>query len=65
MGLPMRTVGLPEGNFAGIEAAKRCREVMSKPVIQFDLEAKLTDPLETNNPDMVGLFPGAKTYSEG
>jgi dehydrogenase/reductase SDR family protein 1 len=56
---------MPEGDFAGIEAAKRCREVMSKPVIQFDLEAKLTDPLETNNPDMVGLFPGAKTYSEG
>ena len=56
---------MPEGDFAGTEAAKRCREVMSKPVIQFDLEAELTDPLETNNPDMVGLFPGAKTYNEG
>ena len=56
---------MPVGDFAGIEAAKRCREVMSKPVIQFDLEAKLTNPLETNNPDMVGIFPGAKTYSDG
>jgi hypothetical protein len=25
--------GMPEGDFSGVEAAKRCREVMSKPVL--------------------------------
>jgi len=47
-----------------VEAAKRCREVMSKPVIQYDMDAELPDPSETNNPGIAGLFAGAQNYSE-
>jgi len=56
--------GMPEGDFSGVEAAKRCREVMSKPVIQYDMDAELPDPSETNNPGIAGLFAGALNYSE-
>ena len=55
---------IPEGDFSGVEAAKRCREVMSKSVIQYDLDAELPDPSETNNPGIAGLFAGAQNYSE-
>ena len=53
---------MPIADFSGVEAAKRCREVMSQPVIQYNLDAELPDPSETNNPDFAGLFPGAKNY---
>ena len=53
---------LPSGDFSGIEAAKRCRAIMSQPVIQYNLNAELPDPSETNNQDFAGLFPGAKNY---
>ncbi len=53
---------LPSGDFSGVEAAKRCRAIMSQPVVQYDLDAELPDPSETNNPDFAGLFPGAKNY---
>lgn len=53
---------LPSGDFSGVEAARRCRDIMSQPVIQYDLDAELPDPSETNNPDVAGLFPGAKNY---
>ena len=53
---------LPSGDFSGVEAANRCRDIMSKPVIQYNLDAELPDPSETNNPDFAGLFPGAKNY---
>jgi dehydrogenase/reductase SDR family protein 1 len=53
---------MPNADFSGVEAAKRCREVMSQPVIQYNLDAELPDPSETNNPDFAGLFPGAKNY---
>jgi len=56
--------GMPEGDFSGVEAAKRCREVMSKPLIQYDMDAELPDPSETNNPGIAGLFAGAQNYSE-
>jgi len=56
--------GIPEGDFSGVEAAKRYREVMSKPVIQYDMDAELPDPSETNNPGIAGLFAGAQNYSE-
>jgi dehydrogenase/reductase SDR family protein 1 len=56
--------GMPEGDFSGVEAAKRCREVMSRPVIQFDMDAELPDPSETNNLGIAGLFAGALNYSE-
>ena len=55
---------LKAGDFSGVEAAKRCREVMSKPVIQYDMDAELPDPSETNNPGIAGLFAGAQNYSE-
>jgi hypothetical protein len=55
---------MPEGDFSGVEAAKRCREVMSRPVIQFDMDAELPDPSETNNLGIAGLFAGALNYSE-
>lgn len=55
---------MPEGGFSGFEAAKRCREVMSKPVIQYDMDVELPDPSETNNPGIAGLFAGAQNYSE-
>ena len=55
---------MPEGDFSGVEAAKRCREAMSKPVIQYDMDAELPDPSETNNPGIAGLFAGAQNYSE-
>jgi len=54
---------MPEGDFSGVEAAKRCRAVMSKPVLQYDMDAELPDPSETNNQGIAGLFPGAKNYS--
>ena len=56
--------GMPEGNFSGVEAAKLQREMMSKPLIQYDMDAELPDPSETNNPGIAGLFAGAQTYSE-
>ncbi len=56
--------GMPEGDFSGVEAAKRRREVMSKPVIQYDMDAELPDPSETNNPGIAGLFAGTKIFSE-
>ena len=54
---------LPSGDFSGVEAAQRCRGVISDPVIQYNLNAELPDPSETNNPDFAGLFPGAKNYT--
>ena len=54
---------MPEGDYAGVEAAKRMREVMSKPVIQYDMDAELPDPSETNNAGIAGLFAGAKNFS--
>ena len=50
---------IPNGPFSGVEAAKQCREAMSKPLMQYDLDAELPDTLETNNPDAAGFFPGA------
>jgi len=55
---------MPEGDFSGVEAAKRCREVMSRPVIQYDMDAELPDPSETNNSGVAGLFAGALNYIE-
>ena len=55
---------MPEGDFSGVEAAKRCREVMSRPVIQYNMDAELQNPSETNNPGVAGLFAGAKNYIE-
>jgi dehydrogenase/reductase SDR family protein 1 len=51
--------GMPDGPFSGIEAAKRCRETMSQPLFQYNLDGELPDPMETNNTDIAGLFPGA------
>jgi len=56
--------GMPEGDFSGVEAAKIQREIMSKPLIQYDMDAELPDPSETNNPGIAGLFAGALNYSE-
>ena len=50
---------MPDGPFSGIEAGKRCREAMSQPLFQYNLDAELPDPMETNNADIAGLFPGA------
>ena len=50
---------MPDGPFSGIEAGKRCREAMSQPLLQYNLDAELPDPMETNNADIAGLFPGA------
>ena len=55
---------MPEGDFSGVEAAKLQREMMSKPLIQYDMDAKLPDPSETNNPGIAGLFAGAQNYSD-
>jgi dehydrogenase/reductase SDR family protein 1 len=56
--------GMPEGDFSGVEASKLQREMMSKPLIQYDMDAELPDPSETNNPGIAGLFAGAQNYSE-
>jgi hypothetical protein len=32
---------------------------MSQPLLQYNLDAELPDPMETNNADIAGLFPGA------
>jgi dehydrogenase/reductase SDR family protein 1 len=56
--------GMPEGDFSGVEASKLQREMMSKPLIQYDMEAELPDPSETNNSGIAGLFAGAQNYSE-
>ena len=50
---------LPQGPFSSIDAAKQCRETMSKPLIQYDREAELPDSSTTNNPAMAAMFPGA------
>jgi dehydrogenase/reductase SDR family protein 1 len=55
--------GRPEGDFSGVEAAKLQREMMSKPLIQYDMDAELPDSSETNNLGISGLFAGAKNYS--
>ena len=54
---------MPEGDWSGVEAAKRFRQVMTKPVLQFDMNAELPDPSESNNSAIAGLFSGAKNYS--
>jgi len=56
--------GMPEGDFSGVEASKLQREMMSKPLIQYDMDAELPDPSETNNLGIAGLFAGALNYSE-
>ena len=56
--------GMPEGDYASVEAAKRMREVMSKPVIQYDMDAELPDSAETNNADIAGVVAGAQKFSE-
>jgi hypothetical protein len=51
--------------FLGMKkTAKQCREVMSKPVIKYDMHAELPDPSETDNPDLAGLFHCAQNDSE-
>ena len=55
---------MPEGDFSGVEAAKIQREIMSKPLIQYDMDSELPDPSETNNHGIAGLFAGALNYSE-
>jgi hypothetical protein len=50
---------MPDGPFSGIEAGKRCREAMSQPIFQYNLDGELPDPMETNNTEIAGLFPGA------
>ena len=50
---------LPQGPFSSVDAAKQCRETMSRPLFQYDREAELPDSSATNNPDMAALFPGA------
>jgi dehydrogenase/reductase SDR family protein 1 len=54
---------MPEGDYSGVEAAKFQREMMSKPLIQYDMDAELPDSSETNNPGIGGLFAGAKNFS--
>ena len=54
---------MPEGDFSGVNAAKIQREIMSKPLIQYDMDAELPDPSATNNTGISGLFAGAKKYS--
>ncbi|MBS1256156.1 MAG: Enoyl-[acyl-carrier-protein] reductase [NADPH] FabL [Deltaproteobacteria bacterium] len=53
---------MPNSDFSGVEAAQRCREAMSQPVLQYNLNAVLPDPAETNNPGFTGVFPGAQNY---
>ena len=55
--------GMPEGDFSGVEAAKFQREMMSKPLIQYDMDAELPDTSDTNNTGIAGLFAGAHKYS--
>ena len=55
---------MPEGDFSGVEAAKHQREMMSKPLIQYDMNAELPDTTETNNIGIAGLFAGSQKYSK-
>jgi len=50
---------VPKGPFSSVDAAKQCREAMSKPLIQYDMDAELADASATNNPDIAAMFPGA------
>ena len=50
---------VPVGPFSGIEAAKQSRLTMTTPLAQYNLDADLPDPLETNDPEAAALFPGA------
>ena len=50
---------IPKGPFSNIDAAKQCRETMSKPLIQYNKNAELPDSTMTNNPDMAAMFPGS------
>ena len=49
---------IPNGPFSGVEAAKRCREAMDQPLFQYNLDAELPEPTETNNAAAAGFFPG-------
>ena len=62
VGLDLNDRNLSNADFSGVEAAKRCRGVMSQPVIQYNLDAELPDFSESNNPNFAGLFSGAKNY---
>ena len=50
---------LPEGLFSGSDAGKKCREAMSKPLVQYDEQAELADSSVSNNREMAAMFPGA------
>jgi hypothetical protein len=39
-------------------------DVMSKPVIQYDMDGELPDPSDTNNAGIAGFFAGAQDFSE-
>ena len=53
---------MPEGDFSGVNAARLQREMMSKPLIQYDMDSELPKPSETNNIGVAGLFAGAQKY---
>ena len=50
---------LPEGPFSGSDAAKQCRDAMSKSLVQYDEQAELADSSISNNREMAAMFPGA------
>ena len=49
---------LPEGPMSGKEFTQQVREQMSKPVLQYDLNADLIDAGQWNNDQMASFFKG-------
>ena len=49
-------------NQARIEALQPFKDISANRLAQYDFDAPLPNPSDTNNPDFAALFPGAKNF---
>ena len=51
-------------NQARVEALQPFKEISANRLAQYDFNAALPNPSDTNNPDFAALFPGAKNFKQ-
>ena len=51
-------------NQARVEALQPFKDISAKRLAQYDFDAPLPNPSDTNNPDFAALFPGAKNFKQ-
>ena len=55
---------LPDGPFSSEEAASGMRAALDNTPFQYNSEAPMPDPNETNSKEAAGLFPGGSILSD-